>query len=302
MDAGDLLKALAVRGYRARVVPIERLTDLEAGIKKLVSLGCWSSEFYDRGLAPFFNFDFERVLPGAKSMVVTAASQSPSRVLFGRREVIIPPSYMYHEIWEGTLAALTTIVAPERYKVARARVPMKLLAVRSGLALYGRNNISYVPGMGSFHRLGAFFTDMACEPGEWRQPGVMKTCRTCCLCLENCPTQCIKTGSRSIQAEKCLTYLNENEACFPEWVKPGWHNALVGCIVCQQVCPANKHPIDFRDETALTFSNEETACILARVPFDDLDPATRNKIVRLGMEEYYGVLGRNLAALGVPVN
>jgi epoxyqueuosine reductase len=37
--------------------------------------------------------------------------------------------------------------------VALSLLPLKSLAVRSGLAAYGRNNVCYVPGMGSFLEL-----------------------------------------------------------------------------------------------------------------------------------------------------
>jgi epoxyqueuosine reductase len=37
---------------------------------------------------------------------------------------------------------------------------LKRLAVRSGLARYGRNNVTYVEGMGSFLELSASLTDM----------------------------------------------------------------------------------------------------------------------------------------------
>jgi len=48
----------------------------------------------------------------------------------------------------------------ERDYAARI-VPIDRLAVRGGLATYGRNNVTYVPGMGSFHRLSAFYSGPA---------------------------------------------------------------------------------------------------------------------------------------------
>ena len=37
--------------------------------------------------------------------------------------------------------------------------PLKMLAVRSGFAKYGRNNLTYVNGLGSRHSLGVFVID-----------------------------------------------------------------------------------------------------------------------------------------------
>ncbi len=54
---------------------------------------------------------------------------------------------------------MRSILGPAGIEVARARIPVKLLAVRTGLAQYGRNNIAYVRNMGSLVRLDAFCTD-----------------------------------------------------------------------------------------------------------------------------------------------
>jgi len=57
--------------------------------------------------------------------------------------------------------------------------------------------ISYVPGMGSFLRLIAFYTDYVCDENSWQEAVMMKICEKCFLCRERCPTGCIPDGQSS---------------------------------------------------------------------------------------------------------
>jgi epoxyqueuosine reductase len=60
-----------------------------------------------------------------------------------------------------------------------AKLPLKLLAAHSGLAVYGRNNIAYVSGMGGFLGLTAVYSDLPCEQDSWQEPQLMKRGETC---------------------------------------------------------------------------------------------------------------------------
>ena len=119
-------------------------------------------------------------------------------------------------------------------------MPEKLLAVRSGLARYGKNNITYVPGMGSLHRLAVFVSDLPCVEDNWGEVKTLKTCDGCTACMDACPTGAIVSDRFLIHAERCITFHNERIEEFPEWLDSSWHNCLVGCLRCQWVCPENR--------------------------------------------------------------
>jgi len=97
------------------------------------------------------------------------------------------------------------------YQIARMALPLKILAVRSELASYGKNNISYIPGMGSFYRLIAFYSDFPCQEDIWLEPQMMKHCHNCSACLDNCPTGAITSGGFLLHAERCITFHNERK-------------------------------------------------------------------------------------------
>ena len=294
----DLIEYLAKGGCKARVVSISRLVEVESALIGLKRSGAISANFYPE-LTKYLNFDYKPALPEARSIIVVASPQPPTRVLFDDYAVIIPPTYIYSVIWEKQLNLVTDYLQPRGYRVARARLPYKTLAVRSGLGRYGRNNICYIPGMGSFHRFGAFYSDLPCEDDGWHAPEVMKLCKTCKLCMDKCPTECIPADRFLIYADRCLTHFNESENPIPAWINPDWHNALLGCMVCQKVCPLNKDSLEKIQDAVEKFSKVETDEILAGTTQENLRPATITKLESLCLADIdiYPLLKRNLSLL-----
>lgn len=60
-----------------------------------------------------------------------------------------------------------------------APLPQKLLAARSGLARYGKNNIAYVPKFGSHHILVSYYSSLPCVEETWTEPLMLDACRRC---------------------------------------------------------------------------------------------------------------------------
>jgi epoxyqueuosine reductase len=209
--------------------------------------------------------------------------------------VIIPPTYD-SQTDKAVEGILSDVLGPQGYRVARAVLPVKSLAVRSGLGEYGRNNVCYVPSMGSFHRLAAFYSDITSSHDSWREPQAMRRCENCQACSRACPTGAISSDRFLIRAERCITFHNERLGEFPAWIDPSWHNCLEGCMHCQRVCPEN---VNFRDwvEGNHAFSEEETNLILKSTPPDRLPDETARKLVELSLLEDTHILGRNLKAL-----
>lgn len=284
---------------RGEIVSINVLPEMQKELASLRERNLVDKMLYEESLSRFC-FSAPAALPASSALIVLAIPQPISRVIFHYRgsalAAVIPPTYIARDDTLKVTRLLEGILGPEGCRVVRAPLPLKLLAVRAGLGEYGRNNVLYVPGAGSFFRLAAFFTDLGCAADSWREPCLMEQCAGCRACLKKCPTGCISEERTVIRAERCLTYFNESEDDFPEWIEGGWHNALVGCMVCQEVCPANRGSLDNVIDAA-SFSEEETALLLEGRPPDLLSAATRAKLDRLEMLEYGAMLARNLRAL-----
>jgi len=187
-------------------------------------------------------------LPGIASVIVVAVPRPGHTVTFdlesGSLEAVVPPTFAYNtEVAAEAERGLLAGPLAEGARVERARAPAESLATRLGLAVYGRNNIAYLPGRGSYHQLIAYVTDAkvtgeaATEPTE---PRLSAECADCRACLKACPTGAISSGRFVIRAERCLTYFNEYHRPWPDWLQPSVHHCLIGCLACQEKCPQNK--------------------------------------------------------------
>ena len=296
----ELFLRLEEKGYKGRIVSIQHLRDLQEEIEDRYREGQFNEEFYQERLTSFvFNPppDFLK----AKSIIVVSVPQPQIQHIFNWRgetkSLIVPPTYSTYPNKEVE-ALLSKALVPQGYKVTRTALPLKLLAGYSRLGSYGKNNICYVPGMGSFHRLMAFYSDLPCYEDSWQEAQMMETCEDCSACLNNCPTGAISSERFLLHAERCITYHNEKPVNipFPQWINPSWHNSLVGCMHCQSVCPENADLMQWIEQGA-EFTKEETALLLQGVPLDQLPAETAKKIKDLEVTEYFEVLPRNLVVL-----
>lgn len=295
-----LFNLIENRGWKGRIIPIERLAALKEAIAGRYQQGLLDEEFYRNRLG-FFSFDPPGDLPGSRSILIVAVPTPQMRVYFHRQgkrvPVTIPPTYVsYRGRSESVQAVLARWLEREGFRLAKPRLPLKTLAVCSGVAEYGRNNICYVPGMGSFLQLVGAFSDVPCESDSWREPKALGRCESCVACLRHCPTGAIAHDRFVIRVERCLTYHNEAGDDFPTWIDPSWHHCLMGCMRCQTVCPENEPVLSwFEDRTE--FSEEETTLLIQRVPFDRLPVETAAKLKSLEMSEDYLPLCRNLSMI-----
>lgn len=299
--ASALHDALTAAGYRHRLAPAGIVEKLEREIQGLREQGLLSEGLYAE-YAPSLTFCPPPEVPEPRTLIVVAWPSPAVKVRFqldsGPLEALIPPTYISSERRERCVEILQAVLGGAGYAVARARVPVKLLAARTGLARYGRNNLAYVPGMGTFARLDAFCTGADLGAVEPTIKGSLRisSCPPCRNCHHHCPTGCIPYDGTVIDATRCLTYLNENEGEWPDWLDPRAHHALVGCIRCQEMCAADRYYLR-KEPVVAEFDRAETEIVLQNLPVEQLPETVLAKLRELDLEEYSTVLGRNLLAL-----
>lgn len=294
----EVLSKLEGIGFKARAVSIQHLGDLKDEIEQLHSQGLLYDGVY-RDYHYAFDFKIPDGFPQPQSIIIVAAPSPAQQVTFIIDEhpfkAVIPPVYN-HYTDQQAFDCISDVLKTKGYQLAKALVPEKLLASCSGLAKYGKHNITYVEGMGSYHRLAAFFTDAPILEDHWQKPQMLSRCETCSACVKKCPTGAVSSDRFILRVEKCITYHNESDRQFPDWIDPSWHNCLIGCMICQDVCPENPPSVRRRVDAA-TFSQEETKQILEGIPKEKLAPETIEKIKKTGILSDYKLLARNLKVL-----
>lgn len=278
-----------------KTVSVTHLNELQSAIARLVSQGLVSKRLSDTWR---FYTESNTYFPEAQTIIIIAIPQRIVRIVFqwhgAERMAEIAPGYFYRDDETRAEDLLKYTLLASGYEVMKAHLALKTLAVRSGMAEYGKNNIVYVPGMGSFLRLVAFYTDCPCEEDSWSEYRVMADCSDCLLCRNNCPTGSINAERFLIHAETCIDFLGQKQPDFPYWVRlqPKWPGGLVGCMRCQSVCPVNKPYIDNMRKGPI-FSEEETDLIWNETPLDRLPQETREKVSDIS-EAIYPLFSRNL--------
>jgi epoxyqueuosine reductase len=299
---GRLLEAFGDRGHRARAVPVERLAELEREADARFAGGELDPTLRDRYLPDGFDHDLARRDPGLRAVVIVATPSPQVRLRFhhaGRAVTArLGPIYAdRHRILAEVKALAAAVLSPAGHRTAPVLLPKKLLAARSGLGRYGRNNLLYVDGLGSFHRLTAFATDAPCPAGAtWEAPRLLERCGACTACQRKCPTGAIGEDRLLLHAERCLTFFSEKPLPFPEGLDPAADGCLVGCLACQTSCPENRAR---RGEVvdAAAFDEDETAALLGAGEAEGLPGPLREKLAGLSLLSYLPVLPRNLHAL-----
>jgi epoxyqueuosine reductase len=297
-----------IPSYRYKTLPVSRFPQLQAEYEKSLSGTLYTQAKAFRDEVAKLSFKTPADFPTAKSVVVVAAFTKSMYVNFtlngSKLRVLVPPQYYEPET---NAAKLKGIVQNEIVKSGAAKVvdisksvPLKLLAARSGLGQYGRNNLIFVNGMGSYCLLYAFLTDHNFGEDNWTQLSVLEPCNRCDHCVRGCPTWSVPDyGNFPINVEKCVTFYNERQGTFPTWIQRSSHGALMGCMGCQTSCKEDRGYAEVSG-TLEEVSEAETQQILKGIAGDALLVSLQRKLKgfpALESKTVFPILSRNLTVL-----
>lgn len=204
--------------------------------------------------------DFRRVLEGARSLIVAAInynSQHPSSIDMPISEGDDSPRGWisryawgddYHAVIRDKLQALVTemrvrfaVPFEARTYVDTGPIVERVAAKYAGLGWLAKNTCLIHPRLGSWLFLGVVVTTLVLEPTLG--PGVAPPpdlCGSCRRCLDACPTDAFPEPY-VLDARRCISYLTiELRGAIPEEVRSSMGSAVIGCDICQDVCPWNR--------------------------------------------------------------
>lgn len=193
--------------------------------------------------------DAEKVLPGARAVIVVAQSyftgSLPDETRNDPARGVIA-SYAwgsdYHDVILPKLETLAVFLrekipdAQTRCYVDSGPVMEKEYAARAGLGFIGKNTLLISPRAGSWLFLGEILTTADLPP---TLPSEMPSCGSCRRCIEACPTGALDT-EYTLDASRCVSYLTiEHKSEIPRELQKKIGNNVFGCDECQSCCPWN---------------------------------------------------------------
>lgn len=120
-----------------------------------------------------------------------------------------------------------------RYARANVSYPAKEAAVRAGLGIVGDHSLFIHPIYGTRVVIILMETDISVETATTT---VRKECLHCGKCAHVCPTGAIDQQGMS-HPEKCLRNFMLEGIVVPEEIRGLMGRKMLGCDLCQQVCP-----------------------------------------------------------------
>jgi epoxyqueuosine reductase len=193
--------------------------------------------------------DPQKVLPGAKSIIVLASSyqmENPQSEIRNLKSGVVARYARfndYHNVLGEQLKALTNFIDSVADRKVRSLwyvdtgpILERDFAQRAGIGFVGKHTNLISRKLGNWIFLAEILTTLELEPDTTEK----NHCGKCSRCITACPTNAI-TAPFQLDARKCISYLTiELKGAIPVELRPAIGNRIYGCDDCLAACPWNR--------------------------------------------------------------
>lgn len=214
----------------ARSLGFDRLAVAQA-----FQLDTWKAQAGESAHWAHLTHDPQALMPGARRAILLLRGYRP----YAPRPGLVTLSAYYPCSQRAYMdaPALAQLLVERGYRaLCHPPLPHKPLMALAGAARYGVNGLTAAAKLGTRFAVQVILTDapLAIDPPCDALPA---PCEGCGLCAARCPVGALGRGK--VDVEKCLRALDEG-APVPEPLRPLLSNSLLGCDLCQDICPRNQ--------------------------------------------------------------
>lgn len=186
------------------------------------------------------------LLPGAKSILILGWSYPLTRPSPGDRRGWIAGYATEPDYHQRLLPLMHTLVefierasgesVESKCFTDSGPILEREMGQRAGLGWIAKNSCLISPTDGSNFLLSEIMLSLELPPSK---PFTADRCGACRRCIDACPTRCIRSD-RTLDSAKCISYLTiENKGQIPLEIRDSVGQWVIGCDICQSVCPWN---------------------------------------------------------------
>jgi epoxyqueuosine reductase len=198
--------------------------------------------------------DPEKVLPGAKTVVVFALNYFQGNVAYRAattaktgRVARYAWGEDYHDVILNKLHKIDEFLrsfgGQQKCYVDTGPILERDYAAQAGIGWHGKSTMLINQRLGTWFFLADVFTTLKLLPDE----PVRERCGTCERCITACPTGAI-TGPHQLDARRCISYLTiELKGAIPLKLRPLIGDRIFGCDDCLDACPWNRFAKESRE-------------------------------------------------------
>lgn len=186
--------------------------------------------------------DPQRVLPGAKTMIVLAMNYFQGDLPSPTDGSIARYAWGddYHELVEKKLRGLDLFLqergGAQKCYVDTGPILERDFAALAGIGWHGKSTMLISRELGTWFFLAEILTTLDLPPDE----PARAHCGTCTQCIDACPTGAI-TAPYQLDARRCISYLTiELKGSIPVEFRPLIGDRIYGCDACLEACPWNR--------------------------------------------------------------
>ncbi|PII01642.1 epoxyqueuosine reductase [Acholeplasma laidlawii] len=179
--------------------------------------------------------------------------------------------YDYHDVMRSMMhEALKELNVDYKALVDNHTINERKCLEMTGLAFHGKNNLMIHKDLGSFFFIGLVLT-------KEKYPEVIEenklSCGDCTICIKACPVGALDNG---FDWPTCISGYNQEKRALTDY-EISKNALLMGCDICQRVCPYNKGVNSTRVEA---FREKPTSYVIIQDLFDLTNKEFMEKYVK----------------------